>query len=91
MAASLVIGLQEVGDNPPPFLPLPLINSFSETIFPVWLRNRLISVGLQPVLSHSEKSCIVSYYMQFYMNKKYKITILKPVLLVPRCRGYGLL
>ena len=29
--------------------------------FPVCLRNRLIYAGLEPVLSHSEKSCIVSY------------------------------
>ena len=27
--------------------------------FPVWLRNRLISAGLEPVLSHTEKSYIL--------------------------------
>ena len=26
---------------------------------PVWLRNRLIFTGLEPVLSHTEKLCIV--------------------------------
>ena len=31
------------------------------TLFPEWLRNQLISAGLEPVLSHTEKSCIVSY------------------------------
>ena len=30
--------------------------------FPVWLRNRLISAGLETVFSHTEKSCIVSYF-----------------------------
>ena len=30
------------------------------TLFPVWLRNRLNSAGLEPVLSHTEKACIVS-------------------------------
>ena len=29
------------------------------------LRNRLISGGLQPVLSHTEKLCIASYYILF--------------------------
>ena len=28
--------------------------------FPVWLPNRLISAGLEPVFSHTEKSCIAS-------------------------------
>ena len=37
---------------------------------PVWLRNRLISAGLEPVLSHTEKLCIVSYYIQFSSNIK---------------------
>ena len=30
----------------------------------VWLRNRLITTGLEPVLSSTEKSCL-SYYIQF--------------------------
>ena len=38
--------------------------------FPVWLRNRLISAGLEPVLSHTEKSFIISYYIQFSTNIK---------------------
>ena len=33
--------------------------------FPTWLQNRVISVGLVPVLSQTEKSHIVSYYRQF--------------------------
>ena len=39
-------------------------------IFAVWLRNLLISTGLKPVLCHTEKSCIVSYYIQFSTNIK---------------------
>ncbi len=36
------------------------------TIFiPVWLRNRMISDGLVPVLSYTEKSCIPFNYRQF--------------------------
>ena len=34
-------------------------------VIPVWLRNRLISAGLEPVPSHTEKACIASYYRQF--------------------------
>ena len=40
----------------------------------VLLRNRLISVGLELVLSHTKKSCIVSYHGQFSENDKIKIT-----------------
>ena len=36
--------------------------------FPVWLRNLLISAGLKPVLSLTEKSCTASYYRQFSTN-----------------------
>ena len=32
--------------------------------FPVCLRNRLKSAGLEPVLSNTEKPCIASYYRQ---------------------------
>ena len=32
------------------------------------LRNRLISAGLGPVLSHTDKSCIASYFRQFFTN-----------------------
>ena len=38
----------------------------------VWLRNLLISPGLDPVLSHSEKSCMALYYRQFSTNIKIK-------------------
>ena len=39
-------------------------------------RNPLVSAGLESVLSHTEKSCIASYYRQFSMIikiKKFKI------------------
>ena len=45
-------------------------------LFPVWLRNRLISARLEPVLSHTETLCITSHYIQFSTNIKmynYKI------------------
>ena len=35
-------------------------------LFPVWLPNRLISAGLEPVLRHIYLVCIASYYRQFY-------------------------
>ena len=38
--------------------------------FPVWLQNPLISARLKPILSHTEKSIIVMYYIQFSMNIK---------------------
>ena len=38
-----------------------------KSIFLVWLRNRLISAKLEPVLSHTEKSIIAS------TNKNHKI------------------
>ena len=44
--------------------------------FPVWLRNRLLSAGLKPVLSQTEQSCIASNSRQFlyeYQNKTQKI------------------
>ena len=37
---------------------------------PVWLRNWLISAGLEPVLIHTEKLCIASYYIKFSTNIK---------------------
>ena len=36
----------------------------------VWLRNRIISAGLESGLSHTEKSCKASYYRQFSTNIK---------------------
>ena len=35
-----------------------------------WLRNWLLSAGLEPVLSHTEKSYIASYYRQSSKNIK---------------------
>ena len=55
------------------------------TKFPVWPRNQLISAGLERVLSHTEKSCFVSYYIS--MNIKNTIITLKPVLLA---RSFGI-
>ena len=37
-------------------------------MFPVWLRNWLIFTGLELVLSHTEKSCIASYYREVFTN-----------------------
>ena len=34
-------------------------------LFPVRLRNRVMSAGLESVPSNTEKSCIASYYRQF--------------------------
>ena len=47
-------------------------------IYPVWLQNRLIFTGLEPFLSHTEKSSIASYYVQFSTNIKtgFDLTIL---------------
>ena len=39
-------------------------------VFPVWLRNRLLSAGLEPVLSQTEKACIASNYRQFLRISK---------------------
>ena len=51
-------------------------------IIPVWLRNRVISAGLETALSHTEKSFIVTHYKQFSTNDEIKSKILT-VLLVP--------
>ena len=48
--------------------------------FPVSLGNRLMSAVLEPVLSHTEKSCLVSYYRQFSTNIKIIVIKLIPVL-----------
>ncbi len=53
-------------------------------IFPVWLRNRLISTGLEMVFIYTEKSFIPSYYRQFSTNIKNKIIKLITVFLAPR-------
>ena len=44
--------------------------TIQEITIPVSLRNRLISSGLEPVLSHTEKLRITSYYIQFSTNIK---------------------
>ena len=46
----------------------------------VWLRNRLITADLEPVLSHTEKACIViaTHYRKFSTNDKLKIIKLIP-------------
>ena len=49
--------------------------------FPVWLRNRLKSAGLEPVLSYTKKAGIALYYRYFFTNIKIKIIKLLPVLL----------
>ena len=43
-------------------------------------RIQFTSTGLEPILSHTENSCITSYYRQFSKNTK-KIIQLVPVLL----------
>ena len=48
---------------------------------PVWLLNRLISAGLEPILSHTEKLCIALYYIQFFTNIKITTIRLKPVII----------
>ena len=48
---------------------------FPQNIFPVWLRKRLISAGLEPVLSHTEK---IMYRIVLQINfTNIKINILK--------------
>ena len=49
--------------------------------FPVWLRIRLLSAGLETVLSQTEKSCMASNYRQFSTNIKIKIIKLIQILL----------
>ena len=52
----------------PPFI------VFFQDIFSVWLWNRIISVRLEKVLSHTEKKIFTAkYYRQFFMNNKMKI------------------
>ena len=58
--------------------------------FPVWLQNRFKSDGLEPVFSHTEKSCIASNYRKFFTNIKIKITKLIPVLLVQASKSSGI-
>ncbi len=54
-------------------------------LFPVWLPNRLLSAGLEPVLSQSVKLCIASNNRQisahrgydFYINICRKLSIIR--------------
>ena len=55
--------------------------------FPVWLRNRLLSAGLEPVLSQTEKACTASNYRQFLRISKLKILRLKPGLSAAKGRS----
>ncbi len=48
--------------------------------FPIWLRTRLLSAGLEPVLSQTEKLCTATNYRQS-MNIKIKI-----IKLIPFCQ-----
>ena len=47
---------------------LSIRSTINNIFFPVWHQNRLISAGLEPILSHTEKLCIASNYRQFSMN-----------------------
>ena len=62
----------------------PFQNTSHFSFFQLWLRNRLMSAGLEPVFSHAEKSCIALYYRQFFTNIKIKIIKLIPVC----CSGF---
>ncbi len=55
--------------------------------FSVWLRNQLQSDGLEPVLSHKEKSCITSNYRQFSTNIRIRLI---PVLIARAFEPSGL-
>ena len=48
----------------------------------------LLSAGLEPVLSQTEKLCIASNYRQFSTNIKIKIIRLIPVLLAQAFGSY---
>ena len=48
-------------------------------IFPVLLRNRLISAGFETVLFYTKQSCKALYYKQFSTNIKIKIIKSIPV------------
>ena len=61
--------------------------SNSPSSSPVWLWKQSISALSGPVLtvSHTEKSCIASYYRQFSTNINIQILELIPVLLARAC------
>ncbi len=69
-----------------------MIASIILFFFPVWLRNRLLSVGLESVLSQTGKSRIASNSRQFSTEIKIKIMKLIPVLLASRgAEGFDLI
>ena len=47
--------------------------------FPVWLQNQLKSAELEPVLIHTKKFYIATYYRQFSTSIKIKTIKLKSV------------
>ena len=56
----------------------------NKCISSIALKPQYIHTGLEPVLSHIEKSCIASYYRQFFIKKnqnekhKTKIRFISP-------------
>ncbi len=50
-------------------------------VFPVWLRNRLLSAELEKVHSQTKNRCIASKFRQFSTNVKIKLMRLIPALL----------
>ena len=53
------------------FLTIPTLVTLENIIsFPEWLRDRLISVELEPVIIHTETSYIASYYRRIYKITK---------------------
>ena len=59
--------------------------------FPVWLRNRLLSAGLELAPSQTEKSCKATNYRKFSANIKIKIIKLITVLLAQAFGPSGLI
>ena len=73
--------------------------------FSVWLRNRLISGGLEQVLNHTENLCIALYYIKFstkiemynhkiktrFLARTFGISGLKKKLFHPRKAVYNLM
>ncbi len=77
------------GSNPPDINRFRM-NNYTRKAIPVPLPNRLISAGLEPVLRHTEKLCIASYYVQFYTYIKMYNYKIKISFLAHRCRIQGL-
>ena len=80
----------EVSTPPTPFADRDVLMEdaqYQVTYFPVWLPNRLLSTGLELVLSLTEKSCIVSYYIQFSTSIKMYNYNIKTVLFA---RAFGI-